>query len=414
MKRKLHSVTHCCALPREPRGHLGRALGAIALGLVAWAHAAPSAQAGASSSPLGTGRDRARVYQGRKSYYLDKLPADLGAAPLAAVERWGEWAVESGYRLELTADGRVLLLMKSRRTPRKELKLIEETLELFDELLPAPQRGEHGEPLPRLAEDAPLAALGSAVAPPWIQHGPEADTETIVLLAVDEQADYEAAIDLMVGTNQYLKSWAASGKRQLGFVLDQPLCGSLPIGKLEPEEYDFRNELVHRLTRLLVTRRFGRQPWWLTVGLAWTMELELRGTVYCFPGKDGFVSRGSHGAWPNNLRNLVRKKDSGISWQRLADWQRWTWNDGDATLAWGVTKYLSMAEAQALPMILEDFRALRNIHGIDRGADGRWRILTDYTVSSADQKELLEGHLGEEFAEEMGAALAKGKWPRRR
>jgi hypothetical protein len=374
-----------------------------------------AATSDASTSPVRKAQDVIEVHWGRKAFEVEELPDEMGPGARAAVALWAGWAADHGYRMELSEDGCVLLLLQAKRTPKKELKLIEETLEMFNELLPAPERGTGGEPLPRLAQGGPLAAMeGAWVRAPWIQAGPEADTETIVLLGLGDQKDYASVVDLMVDGNPYLAQWAPSGKRAAGFVLEQPLCGSWLLGSAAPEECDPHNELVHRLARLLLLRRYGRQPWWLTLGLAWHMEIELRGTVYCFPGRGGFVSCHMHGSWPNNLRNMARKDEPDITWERLSCWKRGAWNDGDATRAWGVAKYISLARSDALPFILEDFRSLGNMLGIERRTDGSWRVLTDYTVSQEDQQGILEAHLGEGFEEEMLKAFSKSKWPRKR
>jgi hypothetical protein len=354
----------------------------------------------------------AKVYQGRRSYALDELPEKLGAGPLAALEHWGGWAAERGYRLELSADGRVLLVLRARKAPKKELKLIEEALEQFDELLPAPERGPAGEPLWR--GTGSVEAFFGLPKSAWIQHGPQADTETIVLLGIGEQDDYEAAIDLIVEGQPALASWARAGKGGPGFVLAEPLCASWLLGKLAAEEYDPHNELVNRLTRLLVMRRFGRQPWWLTVGLAWYMEIELRGTVYCFPGRSGFVASSSHGAWPSQLRKLARDRDAEISVERLAGLTAQGWDEERALLAWGTVKYLASAHGERLPHILENFRLLRNLQGIERWSDGAWRVDTGYRVPLEHQQALLVCHLGDGFEGDMAKVMAKGRWPRRR
>lgn len=385
-------------------GKGGTGLRALALALVI---GGPGPAAVAVEPPGGG----VKVYQEHRSYTLEELSEKLGAGPLATLELWGGWAAERGYRLELSADGRVLLVLRARKTPKKELKLIEETLELFDELLPAPERGPAGEPLWRGTK--PEETLFGVPNSAWIQYGPQADTEMIVLFGVGEQDDYEAAIDLIVEGQPALASWAHTCKDGPGFVLSQPLCASLLLGKLAAEESDPHNELVNCLTRLLVTRRFGRQPWWLTVGLAWYMELELRGTVYCFPGRSGFVASSSHGAWPRRLRKLARDRDADISVERLLGLWPQVWDEERAILAWGTVKYLATAHGEQLAHILEDFRLLRNLQGIERWPDGAWRVNTGYRVPLEHQEALMASRLGGGFEQDMAEVMAKGRWPRR-
>ena len=60
------------------------------------------------------------------------------------------------------------------------------------------------------------------------------------------------------------------------------------------EEWDIENELVHRLAHLLLLRRFGQQPFWLTMGFSWYVEKEMRGAIYCYPYRSGFVWASEH------------------------------------------------------------------------------------------------------------------------
>lgn len=361
-------------------------------------------------SPLAArGSDAGEFHWRGDAHELTELPADLGEAPRAALETWGAWATESGYRLELSPDGRVLLILRAKRTPKKELELVAETVERFDEILPAPPRELDGTPL-RSAADAPAASrIDANPSWNWIQNGPAPDTETIVLLRAQNSADYSAAIDRIVADEPWMAGWAAAGKSQGGFVFERPLCAAWLEDGPGLEEHDPQNELVHRLARLLTLRRFGQQAWWMTLGIAWHFEIELRGGVYCFPYRNGFVGRAEHGAWPKKLGRLAKQQGDGIALATFADWDRGSWEDESAVLSWGVAAHLAKHYPEVLPLILENYRILYNAKGIERGADGSWNILVDYRPSIEDQEEILRFHLGDEFAAEMKEAFAKGR-----
>jgi len=364
---------------------------------------------GASPAPDRRAADDVLVHWRDDAHSVVELPSELGAGPRAALETWAPWAADRGYRIELSDDGRVLLLVRSRKRPRAELELVEDATKLFDSILPAPPRREDGSPAPQPEDGSDPLALrtGPGEAWTWIRNGSPPDTDTIVLVQARNQEDYETVVDLVVAAQPYLASWAASGKRASGFVLERPLCGVWLDGAADLEEYDAKNELVHRLARLLTLRRFGRQPWWLTLGLAWHFELELRGGVYCFPYRSGFVGRNEHTGWPSQLKRVA--KDPGIDITALARWKRGEWDDERAILAWGFTLDLIRRHERALPMILEDFRVLQNLRGIERRTDGSWSVVVGYEPSAEDQEETMRWFLGDDFETDTSKALAKGK-----
>ena len=369
-----------------------------------------------SAGPLGPGSraDRRReaeaeVHWRNDAYLRSALPDSLGEEPRRAIDRWADWAVEHGFRMDLSTDARVLLLLRTKKLPKKELALMEETLAMFDTLLPAPPRHADGSPVAPEAAGPAATRTGPDAAWKWIQVGSLPDTETIVLIGAKTQGEYAAAVDVVVAAESYLGPWAAYGKQAAGFVLERPLCGAWLEGGPGIEEDDPGNELVHRLARLLTLRRFGRQPWWLTLGLAWYFEIELRGDVYCFPYRNGFVGRAEHGSWPSKLKGVAKKSAPAIEVDGLAHWKRGEWDDDKAVLAWGTATYLSQQHAEALPRILEDFRILANARGIERRTDGSWTLLPDFVPTVEDQAGIMAWHLGEEFGTEMQEALAKGK-----
>lgn len=358
------------------------------------------------------GGDDPLLHWGRASHPLTELPVELGDAPRAALEKWGPWAAEHGYRLELTDDARVLLLVQAKRRPKAELELIEDTVAWFDELLPAPPRREDGSPASPPVPEPAAHRIGPDGSWSWIPHGSLPDVDTVVLVQAKDQTDYESTVDLVAELEPYLVPWTGTGKRASGFVLERPLCSVWREGGADLEEYDPENELVHRLARLLTLRRFGRQPWWLTLGIAWHFEIGIRGDVYCFPYRDGFVARKEHRAWPSMLKRTV-KKDA-VEMEHLAGWRRGEWDDGQAILAWGVVGHLADRHADALPLLLEDFRVLQNCKGIERRTDGSWSVVVGYEPSPADQVESVRWYLGEEFEAEATKALAKTRRSPRR
>lgn len=338
-----------------------------------------------------------------EQHELAVLPEELSDGARAAVETWGAWAVERGYRLDLNEDGRVLLVhdMKKRVLANRR-KRIAETTRLVDELLPAPVRADEAAQPTR----PPKAATGGD-AWTWEDDGPPLDTETAVLLQVKSQSDYASVVDKAAQGNEYLAGWVDGAKTLPGFLLERPLCAAWSEDAPGQEEWNIENELVHRLAQLLLLRRFGQMPFWLSMGVAWHVESEIQDGIYCFPYRDGFVWASEHGDWDRDLKQAFKKTKS-LGFDELASWKRGSYEPDKARTAWGAVAFLARHRPHALGPILEDLRLLRDEKGIVHHGNS-WERIPGFEVSAEDQLAVFRTHAGDDFLDELLRFFQKGK-----
>lgn len=385
-----------------------------------------------AAAAAGTGE--VRLHWRQDEHALDALPADLPAAAAAALEQWAAWAAEREYGLYLDDPGRVLYIAEE---GDKALALIGRTTEFFDARLPAPVRepaegggatrtegpweGPAEQPAP--AEDvipddpesaapaAPRAPTTSAT-PAWQSSwgaGSDAlDRDTIVLLELDPDG-YAAALGHLVDLRPSLGVWATSARASVGFVLESPLTGAWLHGKGGEggEEFSPEAELVHRLTDLLLLRRFGRQPYWIAKGVCWQAEMKVRGGIYCYPFRDEFVYVVEHEGWPIEVRNLVKKdfKKEALTIGHLSALRRGHWSGQAARLAFGGMAWLLENRAVDLPAVLEQLRLTYELESrIDKGG-GLWERDVSYEVPDDAVQQAFEEHLGPKIWAELTEGL---------
>lgn len=354
---------------------------------------ASRARPSASSARFGD----ALVRWNGRPYKVDELPSELGSAPKKAAQTWAAWCDANRYAMEFDEDARVLLVTATAsKKLTKSRALVKKTTARFDKLLPAPieTEGNTGEEAEWGTGSTPL------------------DHETAVLFVLNDLKDQALLLDELARQYDYLKGWAASAKNLVGFVLEQPLVGAYLESAPNLKEWRPDNELVHRLTELLFLRRFGRQPWWLQQGVAWTLEIDLEKGVYCFPYRSEFIYEVEHGAWPDNIKGLYRVKGKDpkpLELDRLTDWSRSSFNEQAAWTAWGAAHYLIHEQGEYFPVFLRDLRRYRDQHDrIDNG-DGTWQRVTGYEIPLEAMQQKLVDYFGEDVLTECGEYLGKGK-----
>jgi hypothetical protein len=376
-------------------------------------------------------------WNGRK-LGLERLPSELGESARGALVAWAEWGAENGYQLDLEPTGRLLLVSRTGNPHlERQIDLARAVLARFDQELPAPpQRAAAAEPAPAAPETpaAPerrplpedpedpygeghpwkLAPLAPAEAPvtssyTWGAAGAPLDSETAVLFVVRDQRDFEALLAQLARRHGYLADWVGEVRAQQGFVLAQPLAGAyleLPEGV---EEWNPENELVNRLARLCLLRRFGELPNWFVQGYAWHVELAQQGAIYCFPWRDEFVGVGEHTGWGAALARTYRER--ALAPGDFLGWRRGAYRDHEARTSWGVLEFLLAREKAQLPALLDDMRVFRDQHGRVPDGPNAWRKERDYEIPPEDQERMLRRHLGPEclvrasafFREEMAS-----------
>jgi hypothetical protein len=355
-----------------------------------------------SLSPVPTGVPPASgeeflTWRGR-AQSLAAAAGELGAAAVEELRNWSEWCAAQGYQAVLDDDGRALIVASSDR--RDFEKLAARALEaaaLVEALTPAPERD------PEETFLVPEWGLG--------QHVPERDTATVVL--VEEEDDFTSLLELLESMKPFLAGHLPgratvpafhSGAASTGALLSTPR--DIEIGTV----WRTHNEVVNRLARLLLHRRFGELPHWLEMGLAWHVEQTVMGDLYSFPGRDEFVSVHDHDGWKNDLKREFRKRrKEPLRLDEVAGWSAQRWNPHCAAIAWGFGKFLAGQSPETVSAILEDLRLDMKEHGVEVHPDGSWQMVPAYTTPVERQHEILTRHLGDDYLGRVSEFFRKWK-----
>jgi hypothetical protein len=208
--------------------------------------------------------------------------------------------------------------------------------------------------------------------------------------------------------------WADPLASLPGLLLYRPLAGIIVETAPGVEEWDPLNETVNRIARLMLARRFGKTPYWLEMGIAWKVEYEVRGSIFCFPHRATFVGVAEHGGWRDDLKRQFSKRSSPpMDMNRLVSWPPGTYDPIQAARAWGTVSYVVEADPGALGPILEDLRLLTDEKGRIDHADGTWELIPNFQPAPDDQLEVFRRHVGPDFLEDVTTYFYKGmKQPR--
>lgn len=377
-------------------------------------------------APLAAAGDEAGVYWKGRFVAADELPDAIRPSARAAVTAWAEWAKANEYRLDLEDEGRVLLGSPSEKKSQLERwrALEARTIALFEELLPAPPRadapkpGEASDPPPagtdELPEDPDGAPAGFEPSFTWsytFQWGsapPEPDADTAVLFVLRNEEAQGALLGDLARRFDYLVEWTKAAHSYTGFVLEQPMMGAYLLDAAGQEEWNPDNELVNRLTQLLVLRRFGRQPYAFVQGLAWVAEQRLCGAIYCFPYRNEFVWATEHTSWESELAKCFQPKDASIPLDDLLAWNRGKYQNEAAQISFGLMRFLVQNHGGELPAFLEELRVYCEAHSkIDLG-NGNWQRDLAFRVPEAELERMLADHFGADVLEQAAEYLRAG------
>jgi hypothetical protein len=371
----------------------------------------------------------APIRWGERRLEIAALPQELPAPARAALEAWHAWSSTHAYRLDLDPRARILLLARGSndRAPAL-LELATRVVERFDLELPAPpvrlaakpplepaakpekkpEPAAGEKPLPEDPEDpqgahpwklAPPKPTPVTSAPPsittWGSQGQPLDTQTLVLFLLEDQDDFESLLRDLAGRFPFLESWAREAKALQGFVLGDPLVAAYLERPDGVEEWDPDNELVNRLARLCLLRRFGELQNWLVQGYAWHLEFALKGAVYCFPWRDEFVWATEHGGWHRVVRERYAR--ARLKPSDFMGWRRGKYLEPEAKASWAACEWLVAKQRERLPELLERLRVFREEHGRIHDDPASWRRDTEYEIPVADQHRLFAEILGPEY-----------------
>jgi len=386
--------------------------------------------------------EKVEIHWGEKTLSLDKLPPELPASAREALELWGGYAAEVGYRLDLDPTGRVLLVTRAKNSGiEKQMQLACAVIERFDRELPAPpqrrtaappalvakapvepapKKSDHT-PLPEDPEDAedpeggahpwkleprpadPPRANATVTTTSWGAKDAPLDTQTAVLLVVEDELHFGVLLQSLGKAFPHLEAWTKEAGALQGFVLGNPLAGAYLESHPSLEEWNPDHELVSRLARLSLLRRFGELPNWFVQGYAWHMEIALQGAVYCFPWRDEFVWEVEHTAWPKEVEKRYERMR--VKAEHFLGWRRGKYKGEEAQASWGVTEYLVAREAPKLPDLLDELRTYREEHSRLQDDPSSWRRDVDYEIPFAEQQRLMVAHLGPEYLERVTSYL---------
>lgn len=320
---------------------------------------------------------------------VDRVTDDIDAV----TARWAKAASAVEADLHVVADGRVLFITHStRRKLKKELALIEETLDLVDDTLPS----------------RPVASLEGADKTRGRMPDPT-DQGPMVLLQPANETEYAALLEDVTRDEPYLKSWKNSARGLQGFTLTQPLV-AMWIEVLDgQEEYDVKNELVHRLAHLTMARRFGELPFWLQTGFAWHFEEELLDGVYCFPHRNEFVYETEHTSWDKDLARAFKgKKGADDFFAALTTWKRGQYRDDPARQAFGMARFLVKHHQEQIPQLLSNLFHVRATDGV-KSRGGAWTLIPGWEPDATMQRAEFERVLGADILSEAAKFFEKGK-----
>lgn len=358
---------------------------------------------------------------------------------------WARWARINGYTAALDDSARVLVLQPQGRRPKPRSRggpaplqrrsgsdktRLAQKLEHLDYVL---SQADRLFPMPVDASAAVASAPGGGNSEgsegPWeeweqfgerISSGSEGEGEGYVwtewqsgnsgaaprehlptLIELRDVVDQKTLLADLQREHPYIARWAAGASKYSGFVLSQPLVGAWLVSGDGLEEWSPKHELVNRATRLLLLRRHGLMPEWLSLGLGWQFEFNRFRTVYCYPRRDEFVFATEHSDWDKTLRQLFKKRDTDLRMREILVERNAKYRANDATRSWGVAEFLVRRHPDDLAGLLEAFSADRMQNDRTTNADGTWELIPDYEAPGDLQAELLRSHLGQDVFEEL-------------
>jgi hypothetical protein len=273
-----------------------------------------------------------------------------------------------------------------------------EVVEAIDRIAPRPERDP--------AETFLASSWGVG------QHVPDSIPATVAVL--EAEPDFDAVLGLLVTLKPFLAGRVPQDENRTTFHSAEAGTGALlasPDGIEIGTVWRPENEVVNRLARLLLHRRFGRLPYWIEMGLAWNVEQEVQGDIYSFPGRDEFVSIADHSGWKHELkRKFSKRRKQPLELGEVASWTSTKWDAESAAVAWGFARFLASQPPENVSSALEALRLDMKDNGVRTFPDGRWEIVPGYATSVADQDAILARHLGDDYLVRASTAFRKGKY----
>lgn len=333
-----------------------------------------------------------------RTWTLAEASAQLPEVVRAELAIWEPWCLAHGYRALLDERASAIVVASAERRDLERLaQRCEAVTRAVDALAPAPER-DPGE---------------TFLTPSWGvgQHVPESGPATVAVL--EAEPDFDAALDLMVALKPFLADRLPKEESPATFHSGEARSGALLA---EPEGIELgtvwrpENEVVNRLARLYLHRRFGGLPYALEMGLAWNVEQEVIGDLYSFPGRDEFVSVADHSGWKHELkRTFAKRRKEPLRLEELGGWGSHAWDADAAALAWGFGRFLAAQDPASVSAALEDLRLDVKQGSVRTLPDGRWELVIGYATPIERLHEIFARRLGDDYLARASESFRTGR-----
>jgi len=359
---------------------------AFALGGVGPSANLPSARSSADTHEV--------YYKGTKLQVAD-LPEGMAPGVTTAIDACAVWSKKMGYSLTLDPSGRVLIVCKRvGEKLEKELDLVESVLGRVDAWVPE-----------AVAFPKEWQTQGNTQTWGWLGD-PRAEAIPIVYI-LSGKLQQEALLESLADTAPALESMVVRASKLSGFTLPVPLVTAYLESAAILQEYRPLNELVHRLTHMLLIQRAGRIPQWLVSGLAWEAEWNLGTGIWCFPWRDEFVFNVEHVAWQRLARDhaMGDGPTKNLAVEDLFALGRKRFVRADAILAFGCGAFLAREHPKAIRKFMAELsldRARGTYHDLGGGS---WELDPSYETSIDRQLEILQELVGDDVLNDLTAYL---------
>jgi hypothetical protein len=408
--------------PFLPGGSASAAAAQIAApaaeGAAVASHPAPESEpALAGATPAAAGGAEVKVlFQGKLRSFEQAIEL-VPEGCRESLRYWRVWAEEQGFHMAVDGTGRLVVLSASSNKLKAWLATAEKAAKRFDEIAPLPaerliQRvipgsGDGGAKLQEPPGGAP-AEEGTGTGLPGNIGLPPYEEQPILLFHLTELEQQMTVLQRLAFDHPHLQGWLAEGGTRAGFAVEWPHVGAW-LETPQNEEWSPEAELVNRVAQLMAMRRFGHLPFWLRMGLAWKVEWDVIGGIYCFPYRAGFVWATEHNAWPSDLAKMYAdRKDYPIQPGELDEWPRETYREEFAKRSFGFVSFLVDNFPDRLTPLLERAREEHERGSLRATAGGGWERVPSFETSA---KRLFE-HLIEltrpDVAVELTTYLRKG------
>ncbi len=327
--------------------------------------------------------------------------ADATPAPIVDLERARELAADHDLEEWVSKDGRVYLFTSAKNL-KSDGKLVEKTLDAFDDVLGVEQ----------VHTDAALVIFGYPTGkratfehPLFLGASTDDDSER----DADEEEDEREAGGLSDPGAAYFRSLTLDTHAAVRFgYIDAGLFSSYRTTKgsewkemFNPPQNIPEAQLVNRLTHLLLYRNYGPLPIWVRRGVAWHFEHELLGEVAAFPQRDNVRERPANE--PENWNEILER--NGTSPKRFEQIVKWTaaYYDDHSAQAWGYASHLlrNKKTAKALPSFLLSLST--RAEALSAENDGSLEVPAD------EQTALMEEHFGKKIQRDIERAFDKAE-----